>query len=46
MLHEATPVTSGTRYAFLPFLYDEPAAELREQNNRYLGEGLGEYKKA
>jgi predicted 2-oxoglutarate/Fe(II)-dependent dioxygenase YbiX/peroxiredoxin len=46
MLHEATPVTRGTRYAFLPFLYDEPAAELREQNNRFLGEGLGQYKKA
>lgn len=23
MLHEATPVTAGRRYAFLPFLYDE-----------------------
>jgi predicted 2-oxoglutarate/Fe(II)-dependent dioxygenase YbiX/peroxiredoxin len=46
LLHEATPVTRGTRYAFLPFLYDEAGAELREKNNAFLGEGLGEYKKA
>ena len=46
MLHEATPVTRGTRYAFLPFLYDEAAAELREANNAHLGEGLGPYRKA
>jgi predicted 2-oxoglutarate/Fe(II)-dependent dioxygenase YbiX/peroxiredoxin len=46
MLHEATQVTRGTRYAFLPFLYDEAAAELREANNAHLGEGLGPYKKA
>jgi peroxiredoxin/predicted 2-oxoglutarate/Fe(II)-dependent dioxygenase YbiX len=32
LLHEATPVTRGRRYAFLPFLYDEEAARLREQN--------------
>jgi predicted 2-oxoglutarate/Fe(II)-dependent dioxygenase YbiX/peroxiredoxin len=46
LLHEATPVTRGTRYAFLPFLYDEAAAEVREANNAFLGEGLGAYKKA
>jgi predicted 2-oxoglutarate/Fe(II)-dependent dioxygenase YbiX len=44
MLHEATPVTRGTRYAFLPFLYDDAAARLREQNNAHLGEGVGAYK--
>lgn len=44
MLHEATPVTRGARYAFLPFLYDEPAARLREENNPHLGEGVGAYK--
>jgi len=38
MMHEAMPVTSGTRYAFLPFLYDEAAAEIRQQNLRYLKE--------
>ncbi|HYC43933.1 MAG TPA: 2OG-Fe(II) oxygenase [Burkholderiales bacterium] len=32
LLHEATPVTRGRRYAFLPFFYDEPAAKLRERN--------------
>lgn len=37
LLHEATPVTSGTRYVFLPFLYDDAAAKIREQNERFLG---------
>lgn len=32
LLHEATPVTSGVRYAFLPFLYDEESKQIREQN--------------
>jgi predicted 2-oxoglutarate/Fe(II)-dependent dioxygenase YbiX len=44
MLHEATPVTRGTRYAFLPFLYDDAAAKLREANNPHLEEGIGAYK--
>jgi predicted 2-oxoglutarate/Fe(II)-dependent dioxygenase YbiX/peroxiredoxin len=44
LLHEATAVTSGTRYAFLPFLYDDAAARQREENNPHLGEGVGEYK--
>ena len=30
--HEATPVTRGRRYAFLPFLYDEASAAIREAN--------------
>ncbi len=33
LMHEATPVTRGKRYAFLPFLYDEAAAQRREANN-------------
>jgi peroxiredoxin len=37
LLHEATPVTRGTRYAFLPFLYDDVAAKLREENLRFIG---------
>lgn len=45
MLHEATPVAGGRRYAFLPFLYDEEAADLREKNNHYLDEGIGDYRK-
>ena len=32
LLHEARPVTRGRRYAFLPFLYDEAAARVREAN--------------
>lgn len=32
LLHEATPVTRGRRYAFLPFFYDEAAAEVRRDN--------------
>jgi len=44
LLHEATPVTQGRRFAFLPFLYDEEAARLREANNPHLGEGVGEYR--
>jgi len=34
LLHEATPVTRGTRYAFLPFLYDDAAAKQRAENVR------------
>jgi predicted 2-oxoglutarate/Fe(II)-dependent dioxygenase YbiX/peroxiredoxin len=44
LLHEATPVTRGTRYAFLPFLYDEAAARQREANNPHLAEELGVYR--
>ena len=36
LLHEATPVTSGKRYVFLPFLYDDAAARIREENLKYL----------
>lgn len=36
LLHAVTPVTSGKRYAFLPFLYDEAAAKLREENQQFL----------
>jgi peroxiredoxin len=43
LLHMVTPVTKGRRYAFLPFLYDEEAAKIREQNNMFLGEGVGSY---
>jgi len=32
LLHEAMPVTQGTRYAVLPFLYDDAAARIREAN--------------
>ncbi|MGH2340572.1 2OG-Fe(II) oxygenase [Segnochrobactraceae bacterium EtOH-i3] len=36
LLHEATPVTAGVRYAFLPFLYDDAAARIRADNQRFL----------
>lgn len=32
LLHEATPVSKGKRYAFLPFLYDEDARSVRQAN--------------
>ncbi len=36
LLHEATPVTRGRRYMFLPIAYDEAAHLVREQNRKYL----------
>lgn len=44
LLHEATPVTKGERFAFLPFLYDDAAAKIREANNKYLDESLQQYR--
>jgi predicted 2-oxoglutarate/Fe(II)-dependent dioxygenase YbiX/peroxiredoxin len=44
LLHEVSPVTAGKRYAFLPFLYDDEAAKLREANNVHLGENVGAYR--
>jgi predicted 2-oxoglutarate/Fe(II)-dependent dioxygenase YbiX/peroxiredoxin len=35
LLHEALPVTRGRRYAFLPFFYDDSAAKIREENQKY-----------
>ena len=32
LLHRVSRVTAGRRHAFLPFLYDEEAAKLRERN--------------
>lgn len=43
LLHAVTPVTQGERFAFLPFLYDDDAAEIRRQNNPYLDESVGRY---
>jgi predicted 2-oxoglutarate/Fe(II)-dependent dioxygenase YbiX len=44
LLHQALPVTRGKRYAFLPFLYDDAAAQIREANNAYLGENVAAYR--
>ena len=41
LLHEATPVTQGRRYAFLPFLYDEAGERVRAENLRFLAEPDG-----
>ncbi|WP_419898530.1 2OG-Fe(II) oxygenase [Roseomonas sp. USHLN139] len=38
LLHEAQPVTKGRRFAFLPFLYDEAAAAVRERNRHLVGQ--------
>ena len=34
LLHQADRVTAGRRYVYLPFLYDEAAAALRQRNLR------------
>jgi predicted 2-oxoglutarate/Fe(II)-dependent dioxygenase YbiX len=36
LLHQALPVTRGRRFAFLPFFYDEAAAEIRKHNLQFL----------
>jgi len=44
LLHEATPVTRGRRYAFVPFFYDEEKAKLRERNQIYFADGRSGYR--
>jgi predicted 2-oxoglutarate/Fe(II)-dependent dioxygenase YbiX/peroxiredoxin len=44
LLHEALPVTRGKRYAFLPFLYDDAAARLRERNLDHVSPELQNYR--
>lgn len=41
LLHEAMPVTKGKRYAFLPFLYDDAAAKVRQANLPFLAAEAG-----
>ncbi len=43
LLHEATPVTKGKRYATLPFLYDDAAAKIRAENLEYLSDEVVNY---
>lgn len=38
LLHEATPVTQGQRFAFLPFFYDDAAARIRQANMGFIEE--------
>jgi hypothetical protein len=42
LLHTVSKVTAGQRYAFLPFLYDDAAAGLRQENRRFLSDGPAE----
>jgi predicted 2-oxoglutarate/Fe(II)-dependent dioxygenase YbiX/peroxiredoxin len=44
LLHEATRVTRGERFAFLPFLYDEAGAKLREANAAFVDNGAADYR--
>ena len=44
LLHAVSKVTRGCRYAFLPFLYDDKAAKIREANDAFLGENGGGYR--
>jgi predicted 2-oxoglutarate/Fe(II)-dependent dioxygenase YbiX len=44
LLHQAMPVTKGRRFAFLPFLYDDAGAKLREENAKYLEGDLANYR--
>jgi predicted 2-oxoglutarate/Fe(II)-dependent dioxygenase YbiX len=44
LLHAVSPVTKGKRYAFLPFLYDDEAARIRIENNKYLGADVPVYR--
>jgi len=43
ILHAVSKARSGRRYAFLPFLYDDAAAKIRENNNTFLGDGIARY---
>lgn len=44
LLHAVSRVTAGRRYAFLPFLYDDAAARLREANMAKVSEEIGGYR--
>jgi predicted 2-oxoglutarate/Fe(II)-dependent dioxygenase YbiX/peroxiredoxin len=44
LLHAVDAMRSGQRYAFLPFLYDEAAATVREANSQYLADERQRYK--
>ncbi len=43
LLHQATPVTRGRRFVFVPFLYDEAGKKVRDDNKKFVApEGSGE----
>lgn len=37
LLHECTSMVRGRRYCFLPFLYDDEGARIRDENLQFLG---------
>ncbi|NQW10711.1 MAG: 2OG-Fe(II) oxygenase [Alphaproteobacteria bacterium] len=41
LMHRALPVTAGRRYVFVPFLYDEAGAKVREQNLQFVAKEAG-----
>jgi peroxiredoxin/predicted 2-oxoglutarate/Fe(II)-dependent dioxygenase YbiX len=43
LLHAVSKMTRGRRYAFLPFLYDEEAAKIREANSAFLDTDVDTY---
>ncbi len=44
LLHAVSRVTRGRRYAFLPFLYDDAAAKIREANMAKVSKQLAGYR--
>ena len=44
LLHAVSKVTTGRRYAYLPFVYDEAAARIREENAKFLEGEAANYK--
>jgi peroxiredoxin len=40
LAHEVRPVRRGTRYAFLPFVYDDQDARARDANRQFLAENV------
>lgn len=36
ILHEATPITAGERYVFLPFIFDKAAEKIRRENEKLI----------
>ncbi|MCL4764609.1 MAG: redoxin domain-containing protein [Hyphomicrobiaceae bacterium] len=43
LLHTVTMVTRGRRYAFLPFLFDDAAAKIRDRNAKALADEPGQH---
>lgn len=37
LLHECTSMTRGRRFCFLPFLYDDEGAKVRDENLKFVG---------